>query len=183
MVRADNLEPINVYIAGTRLPANLRWCHLVRGTWNPGILQLSRFFFENWPVKCTYYTTHYTLNVSRIRQFIENEECFREFYHGGCTRNSIPRTTTVTVFFKFCCKIPYIFRWISWVHITVAQSKVVVLSAMWGRAQNGSKMLFLYEKRLSNAHGRGLCEANAGYAAREWSVDDVTAESNPVSIK
>ena len=99
MVRADNLEPINVYIAGTRLPANLRWCHLVRGTWNPGILQLSRFFFENWPVKCTYYTTHYTLNVSRIRQFIENEECFREFYHGGCTRNSIPRTTTVTVFF------------------------------------------------------------------------------------
>ena len=33
-------------------------------------------------------------------------------------------------------------------------------------AQNGSKRLFMCEKRLSNAQGRGPCEANAGYAAR-----------------
>ena len=29
------------------------------------------------------------------------------------------------------------------------------------------------EKPLSNAQGRGLCEANAGYAPRGWSADDV----------
>jgi hypothetical protein len=36
----------------------------------------------------------------------------------------------------------------------------------WGTAQSGSERLFLCEKRLSNAQGRGICEANAGYAPR-----------------
>ena len=39
--------------------------------------------------------------------------------------------------------------------------------------RDGSKRLFLCEKPLSNAQGRGLCEANAGYAPRGWSADDV----------
>ena len=32
-----------------------------------------------------YCTMHYTLNVSQIRPFIENEESFRKFCHGGTT--------------------------------------------------------------------------------------------------
>ena len=31
-------------------------------------------------------TSQYTLNVSQIRPFIENEESFRKFCHGGTTR-------------------------------------------------------------------------------------------------
>ena len=46
--------------------------------------------------------------------------------------------------------------------------------------RNGSerlrKRLFLREERLSNAQGRGLCEANAGHApwgVGGWSTEDV----------
>ena len=46
----------------------------------------------------TYCTSQYTLKVSQIRPFVKNEESFRKFCHGGCTWNSIPRTTTVTDF-------------------------------------------------------------------------------------
>ena len=75
-----------------------------------------------------YCTSKYTLNVSQIRPFIENWESFRKFCHGGCTWNSILRTTTVTDFWffekkYFHSKIPYVFRWTSWVNITGAQSK------------------------------------------------------------
>ena len=51
------------------------------------------------------------------------------------------------------------------------------------RLKTAQKGCFLCEKRLSNAQARGLCGANAGYAPRGWSTDDVTAEANPVSIK
>ena len=40
------------------------------------------------------------------------------------------------------------------------------ISQKYRTAQNGSKRLFLCEKRLSNAQESGLCEANAGYAPR-----------------
>jgi hypothetical protein len=43
-------------------------------------------------------TRLYIMNGSQIRPFIENEESFRKIGHGGCTWNSIPRTTTVTDF-------------------------------------------------------------------------------------
>ena len=43
---------------------------------------------------------HYTLNVSQIRPFVENERNFRKFCHGGTTWNSIPRSTNVTDFSK-----------------------------------------------------------------------------------
>jgi hypothetical protein len=46
-------------------------------------------------------SSHYTMNVSQIRPFIENEESFRKFYHGGTTWNPIPRSTTVTDFRDF----------------------------------------------------------------------------------
>ena len=36
----------------------------------------------------TYCTTKHNLNVSQIRPFIENEESFRKFCHGGPTRLS-----------------------------------------------------------------------------------------------
>ena len=35
-----------------------------------------------------YCTSHYTMNVSQTRPFIENSEGFRKFCHGGCTWNS-----------------------------------------------------------------------------------------------
>ena len=73
----------------------------------------------------TYCTTHYTLNVSRIWAFIENEESFRKFCHGGCEWNSILVTTTDFWFFGklFFSKILYVFRWTSVVNITSALSK------------------------------------------------------------
>ena len=45
-----------------------------------------------------YFTMHYTLNVSQIQPFIENEESFRKFCHDGPTQNSILRRTSVTDF-------------------------------------------------------------------------------------
>jgi hypothetical protein len=45
------------------------------------------------------------------------------------------------------------------------------------------KMLIFCEKRLSNAHGRVSCEANAGYAPQGWSIDDMTAMAYPVSMQ
>ena len=46
----------------------------------------------------TYCIRQHTLIVRQIRPFIENEESFRKFGHGGNTWNSIPRVTTVTDF-------------------------------------------------------------------------------------
>ena len=48
--------------------------------------------------KLTYCTTQHTLIVRQIRPFVENEESFRKFGHGGCSYNSILGTTTVTDF-------------------------------------------------------------------------------------
>ena len=45
-----------------------------------------------------YCTSKHNLNVSQILPFIENEESFRKFCHGGTTWNSILRGTTVTDF-------------------------------------------------------------------------------------
>ena len=51
-----------------------------------------------------YCTSHTTLKISQIRPFVENEESFRKFCHGGTTWNSILRGTIVTDFRFFFFK-------------------------------------------------------------------------------
>ena len=63
-------------------------------THNPMMLWLSVAFIEY----TEYCTSQYTLKISQIRPFIENEESFRKIGHGGTTWNSILRGTTVTDF-------------------------------------------------------------------------------------
>ena len=75
-----------------------------------------------------YCTMQYTLYVSQIRPYIENEESFRELCHGGPSHDSILRRTSVTDFWffekkYFHSKISYVFRWTSWINNTGAQSK------------------------------------------------------------
>jgi hypothetical protein len=57
-----------------------------------------------------YCTTQHNLNVSQIQPFIENEESFRKFCHGGCNWNSILRATTVTDFLIFWKKNIFIVK-------------------------------------------------------------------------
>jgi hypothetical protein len=46
---------------------------------------------------CTIFSTSkYTLNVSQIRPFIENEESFRKFCHGITTQNSVLQYNRIT---------------------------------------------------------------------------------------
>jgi hypothetical protein len=49
-----------------------------------------------------------------------------------------------------------------------------------GTAQNGSKRLFLCEKRLKE---EGFAKQTQVMLLEGWSADDVTAEAYPVSIK
>jgi hypothetical protein len=52
-------------------------------------------------------------------------------------------------------------------NLVYSRKKVKPFTFVRGTAQrHGSERLFLREKRLSNAQGRGLCEANAGHAPR-----------------
>ena len=105
----------------------------------------------------------YSKYCSKVGKLIKYVYMYLARYTYGSTREGSHcvhiRTWYVLVMNScVCTKFSVHTQLYTYVHTAVDLSR----KRLFEPAQNGSKRLFLCEKRLSNAQARGICEANAG---------------------